>query len=144
MGFLDEDRFNAVLPVLLAVLEAPTGAPEGSDASRLQQEQDAALVDCLVAMARAAGLDTLWRPLNRGVLMATRAEAVRPRRLGLAVVEGLVEALSEEYLVLLPEAIPFLAELCEDPDEGVEAAARRLVKRLSELSGEDLHAAMTA
>jgi len=89
-------------------------------------------------MAQAAGTDTLWRPLNRGVLMATRAEEVFPRRLGVTVVEGLVEALGEEYLVMLPETIPFLAELCEDTDEDVEAAARSLTVRLGELSGEDL------
>jgi hypothetical protein len=44
--------------------------------------------------------------------------------------------------VLLPESIPFLAELVDDPDEGVEATARRLVASLSELSGEDLRASL--
>ena len=46
--------------------------------------------------------------------------------------------LSEEYLVLLPETIPFLAELMEDDNLEVEALVKRLVKRIEDLSGERL------
>ena len=49
---------------------------------------------------------------------------------------------TEEYLALLPEAIPFLSELFEDPDEAVEGAARAFTGRLTELSGEDLKSLM--
>lgn len=139
VGFLDEDRFHALLPPLLAQLEAqqPEEAPEEEVAAAGN-----AIVACLVKMAQAAGSDTLWRPLNRGALMATRSEVVRPRRLGVSVAEGLLDALAEEYLVLLPETIPFLAELCEDPDEEVEAIAKRLTAKLTEMSGEDIRGAM--
>ena len=72
------------------------------------------------------------------VLMATRSPEA-PRRLqALAVVAGLVERVREEYLVLLPEALPFLAELVEDPEHAVEAATQCLLRRLEELSGESL------
>ncbi len=72
------------------------------------------------------------------VLMATRSPEA-PRRLqALAVVAGLVERVREEYLVLLPEALPFLAELVEDPEHAVEAATQSLLRRLEELSGESL------
>jgi U3 small nucleolar RNA-associated protein 10 len=40
------------------------------------------------------------------------------------------------------EAIPFLSELFEDPDEAVEGAARNLTARLTEMSGEDLKSLM--
>lgn len=50
----------------------------------------------------------------------------------------LVARLSEEYLVLLPETLPFLAELLEDAELAVESAAAALVRRLEELSGESL------
>ena len=70
--------------------------------------------------------------------MATRSPEA-PRRLqALAVVAGLVERVREEYLVLLPEALPFLAELIEDPEHAVEAATQSLLRRLEELSGESL------
>ena len=42
----------------------------------------------------------------------------------------------------MPESIPYLSELFEDPDEEVEGAARDLTATLAELSGEDLKSLM--
>jgi U3 small nucleolar RNA-associated protein 10 len=50
----------------------------------------------------------------------------------------LVGRLSEEYLALLPETLPFLAELLEDAELAVEARAQRVVRQLEALSGESL------
>ncbi len=52
----------------------------------------------------------------------------------------MVERLQEEYSspALLPEALPFLGELLEEPDQAIAAAAKALVARLQLLSGEDL------
>ena len=135
VGFLDETRFNSLLRplVLQLTLEVPAAASADEVA-----DMDAVLVDCIFQMAQNVRQDTLWRPLNRSVLLATRSEQVRPRRLGLAVVARLVESLAEEYLVLLPETLPFLAELMEDADEEVEASARQLVTSLSALAEEDV------
>lgn len=135
VGFLDETRFNKLMrPLVLQVsLEAPADASAEEVA-----DMDAALVDCIFQMAQNVRQDSLWRPLNRSVLLATRSEQTRPRRLGLAVVARLVESLAEEYLVLLPETLPFLSELMEDADEVVEASARKLVTSLSALAEEDV------
>ena len=43
-----------------------------------------------------------------------------------------------EYLVLLPECLPFLSELLEDANSDVESQCRRVLKLAEELSGEDL------
>ena len=134
-GFLDEARFNKLMPPLVAQLSVP--APEDASAHEAA-DMDTVLVDSLVQMAQTVRLDTLWRPLNRSVLLSTRSEHARPRRLGLAVLTRLVNNLAEEYLVLLPETLPFLAELMEDADEDVEAAARQLVANLSALAEEDV------
>ena len=72
------------------------------------------------------------------VLMVTRSEAPQERTRALAVTAGLVERLREDYLGLVPEALPFLAELLEDPEPQVVAATQILIARLEELSGEDL------
>ena len=72
------------------------------------------------------------------VLMATRSEAAPERARALAVAAGLAERLREDYLDLLPESLPFLAELLEDAEARVVAATQRLIGRLEELSGEDL------
>jgi len=134
-GFIDEARFNTLAPVLIQQLG---GVPPADACETAVRASDDALVDCLVQLAVSVAQDALWRTLNRGVLMVTRHASIRPRRLGVAVVAALVERLAEEYLVLLPETLPFLAELVEDTDEHVEAAARRLLARLSQLADEDV------
>lgn len=63
---------------------------------------------------------------------------MRTRLLSLQVVSFLIERLREEYLVLLPETIAFLAELLEDSEKTVVAKTQDLVRTLEELSGEDL------
>ena len=75
--------------------------------------------------------------------MATREASARARLVAVAALDAVADALREEYLALLPEAIPFVSELFEDPDEAVEASARALTAKLTELSGEDLKTLMT-
>lgn len=72
------------------------------------------------------------------VLMQTRSEKVRSRILGLRIVKYLVENLKEEYLVLLPETIPFLGELLEDVELPVKSLAQEILKEMESLSGESL------
>lgn len=70
--------------------------------------------------------------------MQTRNEKVRSRILGLKVVKYLVEHLKEEYLVFLPETIPFLGELLEDVELPVKTLAQEILKEMETLSGESL------
>ncbi len=71
--------------------------------------------------------------------MATRSRrSVSERLRAVAAVEGLVGRMREEYLLLLPETIPFVAELLEDPEHQVRNVTQRLIKTLEELSGESL------
>jgi U3 small nucleolar RNA-associated protein 10 len=75
---------------------------------------------------------------NAQVLMQTRNEKVRPKILGLKVIKYLVEHLKEEYMVFLPETIPFLGELLEDAELSVKALAQDILKEMETLSGESL------
>lgn len=70
--------------------------------------------------------------------MCSRSESMRARLLALRVVKLLAEQLKEEYLVLLPETLPFLAELLEDSDLNVVAKTQEVVELLEDLSGESL------
>ncbi|CAI5981007.1 unnamed protein product [Closterium sp. NIES-65] len=166
-AFLDATRFQALLEPLISQIdrEPPAGvasivsapsAPEAvSAASQLSEAHlmlepyiavsvpsisavDDELVTCLGEMTIAGGSDILWKQLNHQVLMCTRSERVRSRQLSLRVVNEIVDRVREEYVVLLPESIPFLAELLEDSDANVAESAKSLVKKLEELSGEEL------
>ncbi len=70
--------------------------------------------------------------------MATRSPAVEERLRAVAAIKGLVGRMREEYLLLLPETLPFVAELLEDPEHKVAVVTQRLIKTLEELSGESL------
>lgn len=70
--------------------------------------------------------------------MQTRSEKVRARILGLRIVKYLVEKLKEEYLVFLPETIPFLGELLEDVELPVKSLAQEILREMETMSGESL------
>ena len=70
--------------------------------------------------------------------MATRSPVIQERLRAIAAVEGLIGRMREEYLLLLPEALPFLAELLEDPEHQGASATQLWIRELEELSGESL------
>lgn len=70
--------------------------------------------------------------------MATRSDLQAERSRALEVISQLIGRIGEEYMVLLPEAMPFLAELLEDPELEMQNRTRELLKRLEEISGESL------
>ena len=70
--------------------------------------------------------------------MATRSKSAEERRRALAVIVQMADRLGEEYMVLLPEAMPFLAELLEDPEYIIQNDTRAFLKKLEELTGESL------
>lgn len=48
--------------------------------------------------------------------------------------------MGEEYLLLLPECLPFLSELLEDDASDVTSQTGELIRYIEELSGEKLDA----
>ena len=82
-----------------------------------------------------AKLDFVW---HVQVLMVTRSREAAERARALAVVQGVLERVQENYLLLVPEMLPFLSELLEDPDIPIVAQTQQLLKHLEQLSGEDL------
>lgn len=139
VGFLDSSKFQILLKPIVSqlVVDPPKSVGQLKDVPSIEQVDDT-LVSCLGQMALTAGTDLLWKPLNHEVLMQTRSEKVRARILSLRVVKYLLEHLKEEYLVLLPETIPFLGELLEDSELGVVAQAQEILKSMEDLSGESL------
>ncbi|XP_010275398.1 PREDICTED: uncharacterized protein At3g06530 isoform X2 [Nelumbo nucifera] len=138
LKFLDSSNFQILLkPIVAQLVVEPPSLEELPDLPCLNEVDDT-LVSCLGQMAVTAGSDLLWKPLNHEVLMQTRSEKVRSRILGLRVVKYLLEHLKEEYLVFLPETIPFLGELLEDVELPVKSLAQDILKDMETLSGENL------
>lgn len=139
LKFLDSSNFQALLrPIVSQLLVEPPDCLEQHSEIPSINEIDDLLVSCVGQMAVTAGTDTLWKPLNHEVLMQTRSEKVRSRVLGLRIVKNFVERLREEFLVLLPETIPFLGELLEDVEQPVKSLAQEILKEMETMSGENL------
>lgn len=120
---------------------AGTAAVEAGGSAVLLESCDlvgTAAVGALLQMAAAGGSDVIWKPLHHALLMASRGGSTRAKLLALGGVSRLADMLREEYLMLLPEALPFISELIEDGEVAVEGAAQGLIAQLESLSGEKL------
>ena len=80
----------------------------------------------------------LWKPLAHHVLMATRHPRGAVRLASLHTLHQLFVEVGEEFLVLLPECLPFLSELLEDESSDVADLTSKVVRYIEELSGEKL------
>lgn len=60
------------------------------------------------------------------------------RFVALKAEQALTEQLGEDWLVLLPEMLPYINELMEDENESVEREVRRWVKQVEDILGERL------
>ncbi|XP_065871790.1 uncharacterized protein At3g06530 [Euphorbia lathyris] len=139
LKFLDSSNFQVLLKPIVSqlVIEPPTSLEDHSSIPSVD-EVDQLLVICIGQMAVTSGTDLLWKPLNHEVLLQTRSDKVRSRILGLRIVKNLLDNLKEEYLVFLPETIPFLGELLEDMELAVKSLAQDILKEMETMSGESL------
>jgi hypothetical protein len=97
------------------------------------------VVSCLSALAQASGSEQLWKLLNHAVLKACTEESrVECRRAGLSCLLLNMKHIGEEYMFLLPEILPILAELIEDTDEEVVNLAKEVTDIASELNETDI------
>ncbi|XP_047967896.1 uncharacterized protein At3g06530 [Salvia hispanica] len=137
--FLGSSNFQVLLKPLVSqlVVEPPVDIGSHPDVPSIE-EVDNLLVACIGQMAVTAGSDLLWKPLNHEVLMQTRSEKIRARMLGLRIIKHFVENLKEEFLVFLPETIPFFGELLEDSELPVKSLAQEILKEMESMSGESL------
>jgi U3 small nucleolar RNA-associated protein 10 len=116
---------------LVNQLEVPEATPD------LYRSKADKLGDCLVQLAVAVGTDVLWKPLNYQVLLRTRSDSPIVRYSALQIVEKLYERLGEEFVILVPETVPFLAELMEDSNLQVEQLSHKVIKTINSFLGDE-------
>lgn len=96
------------------------------------------VIPCVVALATSVTKDVLWKPLNHKLLMMTREKNRHMRIAAIKTIHQLFQEVGEEYLLLLPECLPFISELVEDDDETVLNLTAEMVKFIENISGESL------
>jgi hypothetical protein len=101
------------------------------------------VLPAVAALTAALRSDLAWKPVAYALLLLTRDPRPRVRAAAVACVATVFTAGGSEALVLLPEALPFLAETRQDDDTEVEAATHALIAQLQTASGEDLSEYLT-
>ncbi|XP_034252662.1 HEAT repeat-containing protein 1 [Thrips palmi] len=132
-NFLSNERFETLMQPIVDQLENTLGGEAG-----LRQRATEIVVPCVTQMALACSDDTLWKQLNYQILIKTRNSNPMVRLVSLEAVCGVARKLGEGFLPLLPETVPFLAELLEDEEESIETACRRAVQDLEQVLGEPI------
>uniref|UniRef100_A0A8B9TST8 HEAT repeat-containing protein 1 n=1 Tax=Anas platyrhynchos TaxID=8839 RepID=A0A8B9TST8_ANAPL len=131
--FLSKERAETLMMPLVDQLENMLGGDE-----KFQERVTAHLVPCLAQFSVAMADDSLWKPLNYHILLKMRHTSSKVRFAALLALLEVAEKLKENYLVLLPESIPFLAELMEDECEEVEQQCQKTIQQLEVILGEPL------
>uniref|UniRef100_A0A3B3C4Z2 HEAT repeat-containing protein 1 n=1 Tax=Oryzias melastigma TaxID=30732 RepID=A0A3B3C4Z2_ORYME len=121
--FLNQERADALLSPLVEQLENQLGGEQV-----YQQRVTQHLLPCLGQFSVALADDSLWKTLNYEVLLKTRHGDSKVRFSSLLMLMELAFRLKENYVVLLPETIPFLAELMEGECMCFEASNRTQVQ----------------
>ncbi|XP_029184672.2 HEAT repeat-containing protein 1-like isoform X2 [Acropora millepora] len=132
-GFLDNDHFHCLMQPLVDQIENRLGGD-----AEFKERISRCLAPCLARFAVAAGNDAQWKPLNYQVLLKTRDKSSVVRLGALKVLEEFHARLGEDFMVLLPETIPFLAELMEDEYFEVEQQCQHVINEMEKALGEPL------
>uniref|UniRef100_A0A4X2KD30 HEAT repeat-containing protein 1 n=1 Tax=Vombatus ursinus TaxID=29139 RepID=A0A4X2KD30_VOMUR len=131
--FVSKERAEALMMPLVDQLENMLGGEE-----TFQERVTKHLIPCIAQFSVAMADDSLWKPLNYQILLKMRHTSPKVRFAALITILELAEKLRENYIVLLPESIPFLAELMEDECEEVENQCQKTIQQLEVILGEPL------
>ncbi|KAG6798194.1 HEAT repeat-containing protein 1 isoform X3 [Apis mellifera caucasica] len=132
-NFVNQERFDVLAQPIVDQLENTMGSTED-----YQKRAKELIVPCIAAFASAIPDDSLHKQLVYQTLLKTRHSKPYVRNAATNAVVEIVRKLGEDFMPLLPETIPFLAELLEDEDEGTEKCAQNAVRTLEEILGEPL------
>uniref|UniRef100_A0A8C0GTH9 HEAT repeat-containing protein 1 n=1 Tax=Chelonoidis abingdonii TaxID=106734 RepID=A0A8C0GTH9_CHEAB len=132
--FVSKERAETLMVPLVDQLENMLGGEEN-----FQERVTMHLIPCIAQFSIAVADDSLWKPLNYQILLKTRHTSPKVRFAALLTLVELAGKLKENYMVLLPESIPFLAELMEDECEEVEHQCQKTIQQLEVILGEPLH-----
>lgn len=131
--FVTKERFNKLKEPLIDQLENQLG---GEDMWKVRCTT--LITPCIAQMSTSIIDDSLWKHLNYHILLKMRNENAQVRLVAVRTVCSLAGKLGEDFLPLLPETVPFLAELLEDDDEDVERECQKVVSEMEEIIGEPI------
>lgn len=132
-NFVDKDRFETLMQPMVDQLENILGGVD-----KLTQRSTEFLIPCIAQFAVVIADDAFWKQLNYQILLKTRHNLPAIRLIGLNCLCAVAKQLKQDFLPLLPETVPFLAELLEDEEDIVEKSAQTVIQEMEGFTGEPL------
>ncbi|CCG82051.1 U3 small nucleolar RNA-associated protein 10 [Taphrina deformans PYCC 5710] len=96
------------------------------------------LIPAIVELTAATPSDEHFKLINTQVLQGFRAEKPSVRSAAVTTADKLSARLGDEWLAMLPQTVPFIAEALEDEDERVEKQTHALALTIEKFLGESL------
>lgn len=140
-GWMDEEKFKLVSSPLIKCIGSYFIPNYETEYAKFMNNY--VVPTCVQLIITTSGHDDWWQQYNHEVLIQTRSSIQQVKLVGIRVIKECFERMSQEYLPLLPDVIPFLADLLEDEDAEVEKAAQDLRVQLESISGEELTSYLT-
>ncbi|XP_042231661.1 HEAT repeat-containing protein 1-like [Homarus americanus] len=137
VNFTNQERFQLMVKPLTDQLENTFGSKED-----YRERITNHLVPCITKFAIAIGDDSLWKTLNRQILLRVRNDD-QPMVIlaALETFRALMETLGEDFLQpLLADTMPYITEVLESTDPDVEAATREIFTNMEGILGDNLRA----
>ncbi|KFO77095.1 HEAT repeat-containing protein 1 [Cuculus canorus] len=131
--FLSKERAETLMMPLVDQLENMLGGDE-----MFQERVTAHLIPCIAQFSVATAETPCHGQEHFPLHQAARRSTAKVRFAALLTLVEVAQKLKENYLVLLPESIPFLAELMEDECEEVEKQCQKTIQQLEVILGEPL------
>lgn len=137
VGFTNQERFNIMVKPLVDQLENCIGGDLAYE-DRITNN----LIPCIIKFTVAVGDDSLWKDLNRQILLRVRNDDQPKVILGaLSTFESLVDSQGEDYLQpLLADTMPYISEVLESLDSDVEDKTRNIFNKMEAILGDNLRA----
>eukprot|EP00794_Sanderia_malayensis_P007770 gene7770-8616_t len=132
-GFLNKERFKHLLEPLVDQIENVFGGHK-MYVERITNH----LIPCVSSFAADISEQSCWKTLNYRVLLKTRSQNAHVRLFALKLLEQIHKKIGESYMILLPETVPFLAELMEDENMEVEKQCQLVITQMEGILGESL------
>lgn len=131
----DQDDFYRENSALKAIMTALTS--QFTLANRVSMIDD--VIPTVVELAVASGSLCQYKALNSMILPFLRSEDVSIRLSAVLCERALTDRMGEDWLAMLPEMLPVIAELQEDDNEEIEQETLRWVQKIEAVLGENIH-----
>lgn len=131
INFTTKERFEIIMNPLVDLLEAV----DLDDYNNICQNF---VIPCISNLIAAVTDDTLWKDINCQIMLKARHRLPEVRSICIDTTLAVAERLGENFLPLLPDSIPFLAELMEDEQENIEIKTRKAVQQMEKYVNEPI------